>query len=83
MKPESFYTVCYFGLLAERRGLAEEQVHSPETTPGGLYAELDSRHRLGLAINDLRVAVNDEFVRWDHPLTQGDRIALLPPMSGG
>lgn len=83
MKPEPCYTVCYFGLLAERRGLAEEQVHSSESTPGGLYAELDARHRLGLAITDFRVAVNDEFAPWDHPLTEGDRIALLPPMSGG
>jgi molybdopterin converting factor small subunit len=75
-------TVCYFGLLAERRGLAEERVTSIAETPAQLYAELDSEHRLGLAMNDFRVAVNDEFVSWDHLLVDGDRIALLPPMSG-
>ena len=36
--------------------------------------------RRGLA---LRIAVNDEMVGWDHPLTNGDHIAFLPPMSGG
>ncbi|MEO5913595.1 MAG: MoaD/ThiS family protein [Luteolibacter sp.] len=77
------FSVCYFGLLAERRGLAEERITSSATTPGALYAELDARHRLGLAIADFRVAVNDEFVAWDHPLGDGDTIALLPPMSGG
>ena len=29
------------------------------------------------------VAVNDEFVPWDHPLKPNDQIAFLPPMSGG
>jgi len=76
-------TVCYYGLLAERRGLSEEPVVTQETTPAGLFAALDAEHRLGLAIADLRVAVNDEFAAWDRPLRDGDRVALLPPMSGG
>lgn len=76
-------TVCYYGLLAERRGLAEERVTRTAETPAQLYAELDSEHQLGLAMTDFRVAVNDEFVSWDRPLTDGDRVAFLPPMSGG
>ena len=76
-------TVCYYGLLAERRGLAEERVNSAAETPARLYAELDQRHQLGLAMTDFRVAVNDEFVSWDHLLSENDSIAFLPPMSGG
>jgi len=76
-------TVCYFGLLAGRRGLAEEKLAVSATTPALLYQELDARHQLGLAISDFRVAVNDEFVAWDHPLKENDTLALLPPMSGG
>ena len=76
-------SVCYYGLLAERRGFAEERVTSAATTPAALYAELNAAHALGLSTADFRVAVNDEFVSWDHPLGEGDRIALLPPMSGG
>ena len=76
-------TVCYYGLLAERRGLAEERVTRFAETPAQLYAELDGEHQLGLAMTDFRVAVNDEFVSWEHLLADGDRIALLPPMSGG
>ena len=72
-------TVCYFGLLAERRGLTDERVTTAATTPGGLFAELG----LGVSSSSLRAAVNDEFVPWDHPLKDGDSIALLPPMSGG
>ncbi len=76
-------TVCYYGLLAERRGLAEERVNSPAETPAQLYAELDREHSLGLAMTDFRAAVNDEFVSWDHPLRENDSVAFLPPMSGG
>ena len=77
------YQVCYYGLLAERRGLFEERLQHPATTAAELYDSLNAIHRLGLAIEDFRVAVNDAFVPWNHPLHDGDLIALLPPMSGG
>ncbi len=76
-------TVCYYGLLAERRGLAEERVNTPAETPARLFAELDREHALGLATSDFRVAVNDEFVSWNSPLRENDSVAFLPPMSGG
>lgn len=75
--------ISYYGMLAERRGLSDESLQSHATTPRKLYQEIDSRHQLGLAVTDMRAAVNDEFVSWDHPLNDGDRIAFLPPMSGG
>lgn len=77
------FTILYFGLLAERRGLAAEQVASTAITPRELYAELDGKHLLGLVISDFRVAVDDEFVSWDHSLLENSVIAFLPPMSGG
>jgi molybdopterin converting factor small subunit len=77
------YQISWYGMLAERRGLAEERVSSPAATPMQLYSDLDAEHRLGLAAKDLRAAVNDEFAAWDRPLVDGDRIAFLPPMSGG
>ncbi len=77
------YHVNYFGLLAERRGLSEETLDCDAATPLALYQGVDARHRLGLAVSDMRAAVNDEFVSWDHPLATGDRVAFLPPMSGG
>ena len=75
--------VLYFGLLAERRGMAEEAVESAATTPAALYRELDAVHRLGLSMANFRVAVNDEFAAWDGEIKSGNVIALLPPMSGG
>ena len=75
--------ICYFGLLAERRGLSEEWRVTHAQTAAELYAELDSIYQLGLSTADFRVAVNDEFAAWDHPLADQDAVALLPPMSGG
>jgi sulfur-carrier protein len=77
------YPIQYFGLLAERRGLADETITSAAATPAAIYQEIDSRHQLGMAMNDLRAVVNDEFASWDLALRDGDRIAFLPPMSGG
>jgi molybdopterin converting factor subunit 1 len=75
--------ICYYGLLAERRGLTEERLETLAATTAELYAALDAAHRLGLITRDFRVAVNDEFVAWDHPLRDNDSVAFLPPMSGG
>lgn len=77
------YQVCYFGLLAERRGLREESITSAAATPAELYAELDAGHQLGLQVEHFRAAVNDEFAAWDRPLHENDRVGFLPPMSGG
>jgi sulfur-carrier protein len=77
------YHILYFGLLAERRGMADERIVSSASTPRVLYAELDAKHQLGLSVNDFRVAVNDEFVSWDDLLSDHSSVAFLPPMSGG
>lgn len=77
------FKVLYFGLLAERRGLAEERVESTASTAAELYAELDARHGLGLSPAHFRAAVNDEFAAWDGEIKSGDVVAFLPPMSGG
>lgn len=83
MNPSAIYHVHYYGLLSERRGLSEEQIRHSATTPAELYQAIRVEYRLDLPTSDCRVAVNDEFVSWNHPLKGGDHIAFLPPMSGG
>lgn len=77
------YHIHYFGLLADRRGLTQEIIQHVAVTPTELYQDLLKIFPLGLSQNDLRAAVNDEFVSWDHELRNNDNIAFLPPMSGG
>lgn len=77
------YHIHYFGLLVDRRGLAQETIQHTANTPAALYEDLLKNYPLGLSQNDLRAAVNDEIVSWNRPLSDQDSIAFLPPMSGG
>ncbi len=81
--------VLYFAWLRSRTGMAEEEVAPPAEirTVGDLLAWLRQRSPgHAEALKDLavvRVAVNQEFARADHPVRAGDEIALFPPVTGG
>ena len=81
--------VLYFAWLRARIGQAEEELALPAQVRdvagllewlqgrGGGYAE---------ALRDLsviRVAVNQDYVGRDHPIRDGDEVALFPPVTGG
>ena len=81
--------LLYFAWLRARIGHAEEELAVPAEVRdvaallrwlqgrGGGYAE---------ALRDLsvvRVAVNQEYVGADHPIRDGDEVALFPPVTGG
>jgi molybdopterin synthase sulfur carrier subunit len=81
--------LLYFAWLRTRIGIAEENIEPPAgiATVGALvewlkgrgpgFAEALRNHRL------VRVAVNQEYVGWDHPVARGDEVALFPPVTGG
>ena len=81
--------LLYFAWLRARIGCAEEETDVP---PGvndvaGLLAWLRSRGGgYTEALRDLsvvRVAVNQDYVALDHPVGEGDEIAVFPPVTGG
>jgi molybdopterin synthase sulfur carrier subunit len=81
--------ILYFAWLRSRIGTAEERIEPPAevATVGGLLAWLKERGpRFAEALQDptvVRVAVNQEYVGWDHPVRPGDEVALFPPVTGG
>lgn len=81
--------LLYFAWLRAKIGIAEETVEPPAavTTVGAL---LDWLKRRGPGFADaladasvIRVAVNQDYVPWSHPVRRGDEVALFPPMTGG
>lgn len=77
------FEITWFGLLAERRGLACELLPAGDVTAGELYTRLASLHDLRVPAASVLVAVNDALVSPAQPLQPGDRVAFMPPMSGG
>ena len=81
--------LLYFAWLRARIGCAEEEVEpSPEVrNVAGLLDWLRSRGGgYADALRDLsvvRVAVNHDYVALDHPVREGDEIAIFPPVTGG
>jgi sulfur-carrier protein len=81
--------LLYFAWLRARIGRAEEEFELPTEVAdvGGLLAWLRSRGgAYAEALRDLsvvRVAVNHDYVGREHPLRDGDEVAIFPPVTGG
>lgn len=73
----------YFASLRDRAGVAHEKVATQAGTLAELYAQCDEHHQLGWPIEKLRVACNGEFAQWGDPVSDGARVAFIPPVSGG
>ncbi len=78
-------TVRYFAIVRETIGRSEETVSvSPGETTTDLLARLTAATpSLTPLLRSIMVMVNQEYVRADHPLHDGDELALIPPVSGG
>ncbi|QCE35048.1 MoaD/ThiS family protein [Acetobacteraceae bacterium] len=75
--------VEYFAHLKELAGKSGENLEMPDSGLKGLYESLKDRYRFPMPISDIRAAVNDEFVPWDHPVKENDTVVFIPPVTGG
>ena len=69
--------VRLFAGLRERAGWSEREVEA--TTVGEVWAQLE----LGAEPPGLLYAVNQEYADRSYPLSDGDEVAVIPPVSGG
>ena len=81
--PAKTIHIHYYALLREERGAAEETMKTTARTVEDLYRELQKQHPFRLSPDVLRIAVNDEFVKWNYVLRSNDRIVFIPPAAGG
>lgn len=75
--------IQYFAILREERGSARESYETEARTYSDLYDELRKKYHFSLGHDRLKVACNNEFRKWDDPLTDRDRIVFIPPVAGG
>jgi molybdopterin synthase catalytic subunit len=78
-------TALLFGQAREWAGSSSiNLVLAAPATVESAFEKLKSMHpRLGEMQRSLLFAVNEEYAVSSHPLSDGDRIAVLPPVSGG
>jgi sulfur-carrier protein len=81
--------LLYFAWLRARIGTAEEELALPSQVRDvkSLLEWLKSRGPgYAEALKDLshvRVAVNQDYVGPEHPIRDGDEVAIFPPVTGG
>jgi sulfur-carrier protein len=81
--------LLYFAWLRTRVGCAEEdlalppQVHDVAGLLDWLRRRSDQHAEALRNLSLVRVAVNQQYVGFAHPVREGDEIALFPPVTGG
>ncbi len=73
----------YFAALREQAGINSQSLSTDLTDATEIYALLVNQHGFTQTVDDLKLAVNDEFAPWSHALSDGDRLVFIPPVSGG
>ena len=79
-------TVLYFAAVRDLVGTDEERIELPPDveTIRALGAHLCRLHEsLEGRLGPVRFARNEAFATDDEPVTDGDTIALIPPVAGG
>ena len=72
--------VLYFGAAREIAGCVSDDFIADDTS--GLLKKIYERHPR-LANIPFRIALNAAILKESHNLTDGDKVALLPPFAGG
>lgn len=77
--------VLYFAALRERRGVSFETVDLPAGGDVAMALAMIAKNNPNVAplLPRIQVAVNQVMVAATAPLSDGDELALIPPVSGG
>jgi len=78
-------TVKLFSVARDLAGFSEQLVDLGRNSRAGAVLDYLSEHHPEFAgwRSSIRIAVNQEYVSYDHALHEGDEVAVIPPVSGG
>ncbi len=74
--------ILLFAQLQETIGESELRVHLADHTVGQIKVWMENNYPM-LSIEQMMVAVNEEFATDEVILKDGDTLAFIPPISGG
>lgn len=74
-----------FSLARDLAGFSEQVVDLGRNPRAGEVLAYLAEHNpeFGAWRASIRLAVNEEYVSNEHPLNEGDEVAVIPPVSGG
>ncbi len=77
--------VLFFGMLKELTGTAYDSITLPDNaTLADLLDQIEGKvPKLKEIMPSIAISVNEEYASADSKLSNGDEVALLPPVSGG
>ena len=75
--------LLYFASMRDVAQVAGETVETEAASLSSLYEELQIRHQFILPREQLRVAVDGAFAKWEDPPRDSSEVAFIPPVSGG
>ncbi len=73
----------FFAGLREQAGQTRQTLSTEFTDARRVYSVLAEQHGFTQTVDDLKLAVNDEYAQWTRTLKDGDRLVFIPPVSGG
>ncbi len=75
--------ITYYAMFREEAGCSGEQIEVESGNAVSVFEVLQKKHDFSMSRTHVRLAVNDAFVDWETPLSDGDSIVFIPPVAGG
>ncbi|HEV2477437.1 MAG TPA: molybdopterin converting factor subunit 1 [Candidatus Dormibacteraeota bacterium] len=76
--------VRFLARLRELAGTEIEDMKAPaESRVSDVYEAMRAAHPALPPRHSISAAVNHEFAEWSDPVSNGDEVAFIPPVSGG
>lgn len=77
--------VRLFSVARDLAGFSDQVVDLGRSPRAGTVLDYLSEHNPEFSgwRTSIRIAVNQEYVSFDHSLNEGDEVAVIPPVSGG
>lgn len=75
--------VQYFAVFREKAACTKETRTTEAATLSDLYTELSRDHGFSLPPDQVRFAVNEDYVPQEARVEEGMTVTLIPPVAGG